>query len=153
MFISIIIYSCESIFSCSTYTTLMQRIIVVLSLYGSYYLSFAFPFAFVSILLLVISQLNMGNFVSLYYCSSQHVWIILFQLVYNHLMLYIQVYTRIVCNNDIWVWRIWFYKVKIQVLDFSQRKFKNLNFLEFFAEFFGDCSKRLKRFQSLLTVL
>ena len=132
MFISIIIYSCESIFSGSTYTTLMQRIIVVLSLYGSYYLSFSFAFAFVSILLLVISQLNMGNFVSLYYSSSQHVWIILFQLVYNHLMLYIQVYTRIVCNNDIWVWRIWFYKVKIQVLEFSMQKFENLNFLQNF---------------------
>ena len=50
------------------------------------------------------------------------------------------------CNNNVRVWRIRFYKMKIQVLEFSKCKFENLNFLKFSIEFFGDYSERLKKF-------
>ena len=39
-------------------------------------------------------------------------------------VLYIYLYTLIGYNNDIWVWRILFHKVKIQVLKFSKRNSK-----------------------------
>lgn len=63
-----------------------------------------------------------------------------------------KVYTRIGCNNDGWVWKIWFHKVKIQVLEFSKWKLGIWIFWNF-LEFFGDYWERLKRFQSLLTAL
>ena len=51
-------------------------------------------------------------------------------------LLYILIYTRIGCNNEVWVWKILFHKVKIQVLKFSKWAIENCEtgFLQNFLE-------------------
>ena len=54
-------------------------------------------------------------------------YVLEFKIYISKIVVYIDTYIWIGCNNDIWVWRILFHKVdkvKIQILEFSKWKFE-----------------------------